>query len=211
MRILISVVLGFGLAAAGLVAATGCGGGGGGAGGGGGDETSPGAGNGGDGGAGGACSSADFEAQVIAICKAQNPPSPAPGEMGASCADGTQCDSSYCLEPFGNAAYCSLLCPAGNECPIGYACQDTGTADGAACYQTVCVYGGTDSADCTKNLLDEVDTACHSECTAAKVHGWMDCLEGAGRVCGPEDAAEKCGPERGLVESCCLACDTFDW
>lgn len=208
MKMTISMVLGLGLLTAGIAGA-GCKGKSSGSGGG--DETGSGGGEGG-GSSGSACSSADFEQQVIAICKAQNPPAPAPGEMGASCADGNQCDSMYCLEPFGSAAYCSLLCPTGKECPLGYTCTDTGNPGEAACYQDVCVYGGSDSADCTKNLLAELDTACSSDaCTASKIHGWMDCLEGAGRVCGPEHAAEYCGPERGLVESCCSGCDDADW
>lgn len=175
----------------------------------GGIETSPDGGDG-TGGSGGVCSSSDFESQVITFCKAQNPPSPNPGELGASCVDGSQCSSQYCLEPFGSAAYCSLLCPNGNECPIGYSCQDTGV-DGPACYQDVCIYGGSDAAECTSNLLDELDTACHSECEASRVQAWIECLAAAGRLCGQEDAAEKCGIERGLVESCCIACDTFSW
>jgi hypothetical protein len=117
----------------------------------------------------------------------------------------------YCLEPFGSLAYCSMPCPAGNECPIGFDCQDTGTSDGAACYQGVCVYGGSDATDCTANLLEELDIACTSECDVGRIQGWVDCIAGAGRLCGPEDAAEKCGVERGLVESCCFACDGFNW
>lgn len=211
MKISSAMVLGLVMVAAG-VGVVGCGGRGStGGGGDGGDDV--GAGVGGEGaGSSGVCSSKDFEDQVITICKAQNPPSPQPGETGASCADGTQCDSQYCLEPFGSPAYCSLLCPMGSECPQGYSCQDTGTADGAACYQDVCVYGGTDAADCTANLLAELDTACSSsDCEAGKIQGWMDCLTGAGRVCGPEDAAEKCGIERGFVESCCAGCDESSW
>jgi hypothetical protein len=39
----------------------------------------------------------------------------------------------------------------------------------------------------------------------------MDCLAGAGRLCGVSQADEKCGVERGLLESCCNACDSQDW
>lgn len=206
MRNPILVLLAFALAAVPAAVSCNIGGGGGGAGG---EETD---GSGGQGGSSGdACSSADFEAQVVAFCKTQNPPSPAPGEMGASCVDSTQCSSNYCLEPFGNSAYCTVLCPNGNECPIGYSCQDTGTPDGAACYQDVCIYGGADASDCTARLLDELDFACTSDCTAARAQAWMDCLAGAGRLCGSQDADEKCGVERGLVESCCNACDTGNW
>lgn len=204
MRNPILVILAFALAA--VPAAVSCSIGGSGSSG---TETS---GSGGQGGSAvAACSSADFEAQVIAFCKTENPSSPAAGEMGASCVDSTQCSSDYCLEPFGNSAYCTVLCPNGNECPIGYSCQDTGTLDGAACYQDVCIYGGSDAADCTANLLSELDSACNSECKAARAHAWMDCLAGAGRLCGSEDAAEKCGVERGLLESCCNGCDSFNW
>jgi hypothetical protein len=169
--------------------------------------------NGGNGGGGGdsaACSATDFEDQVVAICKAQNPPAPGPGELGASCAGDDQCSSTVCLEPFGSAAYCSLQCPAGNECPQGFDCSDTGTSLGPACYQGVCVYGGSDTADCTKNLLAELDAACHSECKVTRAQAWMDCLAGAGRLCGPEEASEHCGAERGLLESCCFGCGS-DW
>lgn len=210
MRISMVVALGLGLVAAG--AAVSCGGGGDGTGssGDGGDETSPGSGTGGSGGTG-VCASSDFEDLVISICKTQHPPAPQPGELGAPCSSDAQCDSSYCLEPFGSAAYCSALCPAGNECPLGFDCQDTGTGDGSACYQGVCLYGGSDATDCTKNLLGEMDTACHSECSIGRIEGWIDCLAGAGRLCGPEDAAEKCGVERGLLEDCCIGCDGFEW
>lgn len=180
---------------------------GGGSGGGGGDETTPGGGGGAGGGTSAGCSSADFEAQVVAFCKTQNPPSPKPGEMGAGCVDGTQCDSQYCLEPFGSSAYCTILCPNGDECPIGYSCQDTGVPGEVACYQDVCIYGGSDAADCTANLLAELDAACTSECAESRPQMWMDCLAGAGRLCGQSDASEKCGTERGLLEACCLGCD----
>ena len=149
MRYPVLVILACALAA--VPAGVSCIGGGGG---GGGDETSGSGGTGGSSGA--ACDSADFESQVVAFCKAQNPPSPAAGEMGASCVDKTQCSSNYCLEPFGSSAYCTVLCPVGDECPVGYSCQDTGAPEGAACYQEVCIYGGSDASDCTANLLDEL-------------------------------------------------------
>lgn len=207
MRNPILVLLAFALAA--VPAAVSCNTGGGGGGSGGSETVGDGA--GGPGGSSGVCSSMDFEAQVIAFCKTQNPPSPGPGEMGASCVDGTQCNSNYCLEPFGGSPICTILCPNGNECPVGYSCQDTGAPEGAACYQDVCIYGGIDASDCTANLLAELDNACTSECTAARVHGWMDCLAGAGRLCGNSDADEKCGVERGLIESCCISCSSGDW
>lgn len=166
---------------------------------------------GGDEGEGGVCSSADFEAQVIAFCKAQNPPEPGPGELGATCASDMQCDSDICLEPFGSPyAYCSIPCPKGDECPIAFSCQDTGTSLGPACYQGVCIYGGTDASDCTTRMLAELDEACSSECTLGRIEGWMDCIAGAGRLCGPEDADAHCGIERGLLEDCCSSCDSIE-
>ncbi|MCY1054743.1 hypothetical protein [Nannocystis sp. SCPEA4] len=160
----------------------------------------------------GACASSDFDAQVIAFCKAQNPPTPEPGELGASCTDDTQCASQICLEPFGSPqTYCSWPCPAGDECPLGFNCQDTGTSLGSVCYQGVCIYGGSDAADCTTNLLAELDAACMSECSVERIEGWLNCLAGAGRLCGTDSADEQCGVERGLLESCCGGCDPSNW
>jgi hypothetical protein len=165
----------------------------------------------GSGGGGSAvCDSVDFQAQVTAFCKTQNPPAPAAGAMGASCTGDPQCDSNLCLEPFGQAAYCSLECPQGSECPQGFSCQDTG-AGFSACYEDVCIYGGTDTSDCTAQFLAEIDSACNSSCTKANVTAWVDCLSGAGRLCGNSDADQACGAERGIVESCCLGCDAGSW
>jgi len=158
----------------------------------------------------GVCSSDDYKDQVTAFCKTQNPPAPGPGELGASCVNDGQCDSAVCLEPFGNAAYCSEECPNGNECPMGYSCQDTG-AGFAACYQDVCEYGGIDTSSCVSNLLGELDSGCNSSCAKADVEAWLGCISIAGRLCGSDDADAACGAERGILESCCLGCGSGIW
>jgi hypothetical protein len=158
----------------------------------------------------GVCKSTDYQTSVTAFCKTQNPPAPAAGQLGASCTGDPQCDSGLCLEPFGGTAYCSLECPNGNECPTGFDCQDTG-AGFSACYEGVCIYGGTDTSDCTTNLLDELEAGCNSSCTKGDVEAWLDCIGNAGRLCGLEDADAACGAERGILEACCPTCDAFDW
>lgn len=158
-----------------------------------------------------ACSATDFEDKVVAICKTQHPAAPQPREIGASCVTDNQCNSGFCLNPFGQAAYCSVTCPGGNECPLGFRCEDTGTSIGPGCYEDVCLYGGTDAADCTTNLLQELEAACRSDCAVTRTQAWIDCLASAGRLCGTGDASEHCGAERGLLESCCFGCDAGNW
>lgn len=159
-------------------------------------------------GAAGSCKSSDFEDDVVAFCSAQNPPPPAAGELGAACADDdAQCTSNICLHPFGQpSAYCSIACPQGNECPVGFNCQDSGTR-GPLCYEAVCIYGGTDTADCITTMTDEAEAACGEGC-GAKFGAWIDCLKQAGRICDKSQADTECGIERGLLESCCSLCNS---
>ena len=131
--------------------------------------------------------------------------------MGASCNDDGECASNVCLEPFGSPAYCTIQCPAGNECPVGYSCTDTGAGSslGNACYQSVCLYPGGDTADCVERVLDEADIACTQGCES-QLETWFGCLEGAGLLCTSSGADAACGAQRGLLSSCCSRCDN-DW
>ncbi len=158
-----------------------------------------------------ACASEDFQAEAIAFCEKQFPSEPAPGQLGASCTDDGQCDSQVCLEPFGSAAYCSLECPQGDECSVGFSCQDTG-AGYSACYQGVCIYGAGSKSECVTDLLEEVDRACEPDgCTEATVRGWVDCLAASERLCSTVDADDACGAQRGLIDSCCVGCNDQSW
>jgi len=156
------------------------------------------------------CSASDFSDDVVAFCRNQNPAAPGPRTMGAGCTGDTQCDSAVCLEPYGSSAYCTIGCPLGTECPLGFSCQDTGSSLGSACYQDVCIYGGRDAADCVSNTNGELDTACSSSCQS-ELRVWLTCLRDAGRICSGSHAAELCGIERGLLESCCPSCGVSTW
>lgn len=156
------------------------------------------------------CDPMTYEAQAIAFCRAQMEPSSSPGTTGASCASDGQCTSGICLEPFGSGEhYCTDACPRGDECAFGYACQDTGTI-GPACYRTVCIYGGSDAADCVSNTMREIREACTSDC-GGRLGGWLDCLVASGRICSNSQADARCGIERGLLEECCLGCCSTCW
>jgi hypothetical protein len=158
-------------------------------------------------GATGICTASDFENDVVAFCSTQNPSPPAAGELGAPCADDdSQCTSNICLHPYGQTvAYCSMACPQGDECPVGFSCQDSGTR-GPLCYEGVCIYGGADSSDCITTMTKEAQAACGQGC-GEKFSAWLDCLNKAGRICGKTHADSECGIERGLLESCCSLCN----
>jgi len=158
------------------------------------------------------CNSADYSAQADAICSA-NHPEPAPRMMGATCVDDGQCDSGLCADRFTGGPYCTISCPRGDECPVGYRCDESGRIDGVAtlCFREVCVYGGTDRADCITNFLDDVDRICTdplASCTLGQLDAWVSCLSAAGRQCGPGDA---CVLERDALERCCPLCSSDRW
>jgi hypothetical protein len=150
------------------------------------------------------CAASDFTAQVVAICKAEFPGAPAARAVGASCAANTGCDSGFCLKPFGGASYCSLRCPNGTECPQGFHCQDAGGF--AACYQDVCAYLGSDSANCVTNLNDTLGMTCSFYGCHDQLNAWLNCIQGAGRLCDKTGASAACGIEQGLLDTCCDKC-----
>jgi hypothetical protein len=164
-----------------------------------------------DGGGGGSCAPADYTAQAEAIC-ATNHPEPDPRTFGATCVDDGQCDSGLCADRFTGGQYCTIACPRGDECPVGYRCDESGRIDAVdtLCFREVCLYGGTDRADCIGNLLDDVEAACTGSSTscAGELDAWVGCLATAGRQCLPGDA---CVVERDALERCCPTCAPDRW
>lgn len=157
-------------------------------------------------GAAGSCKASDFENDVVTFCTTQNPPPPGAGELGAACADDdAQCTSNICLHPYGQPdAYCSMACSQGDECPVGFECQDSGTG-GPLCYESVCIFGGKDKADCVTSMTQEAKAACGAGC-GEKFGQWLDCLNKAGRICSASQADSECGIEQGLLRACCPLC-----
>lgn len=160
------------------------------------------------GGGGGACSSAALMTDVVEFCRTQNPDAPAPRSIGAACTTDSQCDRDWCYDGF-SGQYCTVPCPLGTECPPDFSCQDLGGTRGPGCQREICVYGGTDAADCVTNLNREVEEGCRS--CQNELRAWLTCIRGAGRLCGPSQADAACGIERGLLESCCIGCSTSSW
>ena len=165
-----------------------------------------------DSGGGGSCAPADYTAQAESIC-ATNHPQPDPRDFGATCVDDGQCDSGLCADRFTGGQYCTIACPRGDECPVGYRCDESGRIDSVEtlCFREVCVYGGTDRASCISNFLDDVDAACTdsiASCAAGELDAWVGCMGSAGRLCFPGDA---CAVERDALERCCPRCRRDRW
>ena len=154
------------------------------------------------------CSFVDFNPEVTAFCKKQFPAPPAAGATGAACTGDTQCSSQRCLMPFGSGEqYCTVPCPNGTECPVGFTCQDAGPGNGSLCYRAVCIYGGQDPADCVVQVKTEIDSACRSGC-GDEFKAWIDCLANAPLICSQSEAQSRCGIERGFLDTCCPSCNS---
>lgn len=154
-----------------------------------------------------ACSADDYEEQIITFCRTQTPGAPEPRSLGAQCQGDAQCDSGEC-----RFDVCMIECPRGDECPIGFACQDVGT-DTPACRETVCIYGGSTFDDCLREMNDQFDAACRPGSEPGcedDAEAWLACLNDHGRICSNVEAGDACGVERVRLERCCIFCGG-DW
>ena len=155
-----------------------------------------------------ACQPTDYDAKIVTFCRQQNPSPPAAGDFGADCTEDSQCDSNLCLNRVDS--HCTVACPNGDECPNGYLCEDVGEAE-PACVWDFCDYGGYDASSCVDNTAQQARNACNFNDCGQRFETWLDCLIASSMVCHVPDAENACGIERGLLESCCIGCDSDYW